>query len=287
MLIVNAQAKINLTLDITGKRPDNYHEVAMVMQAIELSDQIKFSEEAKGTGITLSCNVPGLPCGERNLAYRAAQLFLEQFAIKQGVSLELTKKIPIAAGLAGGSTDAAAVLISLNKLFGTGLAQKDLCQMGAKLGSDVPFCIQGGTKLATGRGEILESLPSMPECHVVLAKPPVKVSTAWAYQNYRAEKVSKHPDTTGIITCLERGDLTGIGRLLCNVLESVTMNRYTEIARIKGLMLKQGAMASLMSGSGPTVFGLTPDPQKAAYIAEKLRALTSAQVILTKTVCGN
>lgn len=287
MFSVDAQAKINLTLDITGKRPDDYHEVAMVMQAIALSDQIKFAETAKSRGIMLRTNVPGLPCGERNLAYRAAQLFLDKFAIKQGVSIELTKNIPIAAGLAGGSTDAAAVLTSLNQLFGIGLTEEELCQMGAALGSDVPFCIQGGTKLATGRGEVLQSLPSMPECYVILAKPPVKVSTAWAYQNYQAAKVSEHPDTAGIILCLEKRDLTGIGQLLCNVLESVTISRHAEIARLKRLMLKQGAMASLMSGSGPTVFGLTPDPQKAAYIVEKLRTLTSAQVILTKTVCGN
>lgn len=287
MLTIHARAKINLTLDILGKRPDGYHEVAMVMQAIALSDLLAFTETAKGSGIVLLGDVPGISDVRRNLAYKAAKLMMDTFHIHQGIQIELTKRIPIAAGLAGGSTDAAAVITAMNELFQLKLKPEQLCAVGAQIGSDVAFCIRGGTMLATGRGEILKPLPSMPECHVVLAKPQVRVSTAWAYQNYRPERVKDHPDTEGMHVCLEKNDLAGIGKLLCNVLESVTINRYAEIADIKALMVRYGALASLMSGSGPTVFALTPDEERAAYIAEKLREKTGAQVILTKTVCGN
>lgn len=284
MLTVDARAKINLTLDILGKRPDGYHEVSMVMQQIELSDILKLREGPKGTGINLISDLPGLPSVERNLAYKAAKLVMDKFKIEQGLYMELTKRIPIAAGLAGGSTDAASVLVSINELFNLGLDLDELCTLGSQIGSDVPFCIRGGTMLATGRGEILKPLPMMPKCYVVLAKPQINVSTAWAYQNYQSEKVVKHPENEKIIQCLAKDDLTGIGKLLCNVLESVTMEAYADIAMIKQLMIHHGAMASLMSGSGPTVFGLTPDKEKAEYIADKLRELTTAKVILTKTV---
>jgi len=287
MLTVDARAKINLTLDILGKRPDKYHEVAMVMQQIELSDILTFRLGLKGDGITLLSDIPGLPNVERNLAYKAAKLVIDKFAIQQGVYMELTKRIPIAAGLAGGSTDAAAVIVALNELFNLGLRVDELCELGAEIGSDVPFCIRGGTMLATGRGEILKPLPAMPACYVVLAKPQVSISTAWAYQNYNAESVNVHPQNTEIIKCLAQGDLQSIGKLLCNVLESVTIKEYAEIAMIKELMLQHGAMASLMSGSGPTVFGLTPDEEKAKYIVKKLEDLCNTQVILTKTVCGD
>lgn len=284
MITADARAKINLTLDILGKRPDGYHEVSMVMQQLEFSDVLRLREGPKGMGIRLLSDVPGLPSSQRNLAYKAAKLIMDKCGVRQGVYIELTKRIPIAAGLAGGSTDAAAVLTSLNEMFSLGLGLEELCALGGQIGSDVPFCIQGGTMLATGRGEILKPLPAMPECHVILAKPQARVSTAWAYQNYRPEAVEKRPETEKIIGCLTLGDLTGVGSLLCNVLESVTMKEHADIAMLKQLMVHHGAMASLMSGSGPTVFGLTPDEERAAYIAEKLRSLTAAQVILTKTV---
>lgn len=283
MLIIDACAKINLTLDILGKRPDGYHEVVMVMQQLELSDVLKLREGPKGTGINLISDVPGLPSVERNLAYKAAKLLVDAFKIEQGVYMDLTKRIPIAAGLAGGSADAAAVLVSMNALFDLGMRMEELCAMGAQIGSDVPFCIQGKTALATGRGEQIRQLTQMPPCYVVLATPQVSVSTAWAYQNYRSEDVKRHPETEKILQCLQKEDLTGIGNLLCNVLESVTMKQYADIAMLKQLMLHHGAMASLMSGSGPTVFGLTPDEDRAEYIADKLGELTAANVILTKT----
>lgn len=287
MLTLNARAKINLTLDILGKRPDNYHEVKMVMQQIELSDIVKLREGPVGTGINLISDVPGLPSVERNLAYKAAKLLVDEFAIKQGIYMEVTKRIPIAAGLAGGSTDAASVLTGMNEMFNLGLKTEQLCELGARIGSDVPFCIRGGTMLATGRGEILQPLPAMPECYVVLAKPQVEVSTAWAYQQYDAMETVQHPNTEDVITCLQQSDLKGIANLLCNVLESVTIKEYKEIELIKQLMTHHGALASMMSGSGPTVFGLVDDADKAEYIAEKLEALENVQVILTKTVCGD
>ncbi|WP_051083345.1 4-(cytidine 5'-diphospho)-2-C-methyl-D-erythritol kinase [Propionispira raffinosivorans] len=286
-LKVDAYAKINLTLDILSKRPDGYHDVSMVMQSIGLCDRIKFSEEPKGSGITLVTNVPGLPCGERNLAYRAAKLMMDTYHIEQGIHMNLTKRIPIAAGLAGGSSNAAAVILAMNEMFCLELSREELCSVGEKIGSDIPFCLCGGTMLAEGRGEKLTRLPVMPQCYVILAKPPVKVSTAWAYQNYQKEQVKEHPKTDEILSCLAEKNLVGIGKLLCNVLESVTINRYKEIDMLKKLMLKHGAMASLMSGSGPTVFGLTEDAKTAEHIAEQLRKLTNARIFVTKTVCGN
>ena len=287
MIRVDARAKINLSLDILGKRPDNYHDVAMVMQSVALSDVLTFREQAKGTGIQLISNIPGLPTSERNLAYKAAELVMKKFAVQQGLYIDLIKRIPIAAGLAGGSTDAAAVLIALNEMWNLGLKTNELCALGAQIGSDVPFCIQGGTMLAKGRGEILEKLPAMPECFVVLAKPQVRVSTAWAYQNFKADNVNEWPDTDAMIAALGKGDLEAIGKQLCNVLESVTISRYNEIAMLKRLMGKYGAFASLMSGSGPTVFGLVDDEDRAEYIVEKLSERDNVQVILTKTVMGN
>lgn len=284
MITAKARAKINLTLDILGKRPDGYHEVSMVMQQLELSDTLRFHERPKGSGIQLLSDLPGFLPPEKNLAYKAARLIMETHKVSQGVRIELAKRIPIAAGLAGGSADAAAALNALNGLFCLGLGMEELCALGAQIGSDVPFCLRGGTMLATGRGEVLKRLPPMPVCHVVLAKPRARVSTAWAYQNYRAAAVKKRPETERVIGCLTAGDLAGVGALLCNVLESVTIKAHADIAALKDLMIQNGALASLMSGSGPTVFGLTPDEERALYIAEKLRALTEAQVFVTKTV---
>ncbi|WP_110954264.1 4-(cytidine 5'-diphospho)-2-C-methyl-D-erythritol kinase [Anaerosinus massiliensis] len=287
MLTVDARAKINLTLDILGKRPDQYHEVSMVMQQIELADQLKVRLSSKAEGIQLISDVPGVIRVEHNLAYKAAKLMVDRFKLTQGIHMELTKRIPVAAGLAGGSADAAAVILALNQLFSLGLDDDELCELGAQVGSDVPFCMRGGTMLATGRGEILERLADMPVCYVILAKPQISISTAWAYQNYNALSVNAHPKTTDIIECLTQGDLQNISKLLCNVLESVTMEEHAEIERLKRLMLQHGALASLMSGSGPTVFGITPDQERAAYIAEKLKGLDKTQIFLTKTVCGS
>ena len=287
MIRIDARAKINLSLDILGKRQDNYHDVMMIMQSVELSDVLTFREQEKEAGIQVISNIPGLPSAERNLAYKAAALVMETFKLDKGLYIDLTKRIPIAAGLAGGSTDAAAVLVALNEMWNLGLKAPDLCALGEQIGSDVPFCIQGGTMLAKGRGEILEKLSTMPECFVILAKPQASVSTAWAYQNFKADNVEEWPDTDAVIAALKNGDLEGICKHLCNVLESVTIPAHNEIAHLKRLMCKHGALASLMSGSGPTVFGLVDDEEKAEYIVEKLSDIDNVQVILTKTVSEN
>lgn len=286
MLTIKAQAKINLTLDILGKRPDNYHDVAMVMQSVGLADTLSFQKLESG-GIELLSNIPGLPNDDRNLVYRAAKLVMDTYGIEQGVHIELAKQIPMAAGLAGGSADAAAVIRAMSDLFELKLSEKELCHLGAQIGSDVPFCICGGTMLAEGRGEILTRVADMPECYVVLAKPPVDVSTAWVYQNYSSEDVACHPDTAAVLACLEACDLEGISKLLCNVLESVTIKRYIEIEDYKKRMCRSGALASLMSGSGSTVFALAADEETAEGIAADLRNNTDAQVFVTKTVKRN
>lgn len=286
MLTVQANAKINLTLDVLHKRADGFHQVEMIMQAIELADILKL--EGKQTGdISIASNVLHLPCDQRNLAYQAAMLIKDTCGVGKGVHIFIEKNIPMSAGLAGGSTDAAGVLLGLNHLWKLGLSLTELESLGAKLGSDVPFCLQGGTMLATGRGELLEPLASLPPCYVVLAKPRFGVSTAWVYGKYRSNAVSSHPDTTGVISALGQGDLLGVTSRLSNVLESVTMTEYPLIRKLKESMMEHGAMASLMSGSGPTVFGLVEDKAKAEYIAAQLRSQSDAEIIITKTVVEN
>jgi len=286
MLTVQANAKINLTLDVLHKRPDGYHQVEMIMQAIELADTLRFEEKCKGD-ISIASNIPHLPCDHRNLAYKAAILIKETCQIEKGVHIILEKRIPMSAGLAGGSTDAASVLLGLNQLWNLGLSMQELEVLGARLGSDVPFCLRGGTMLATGRGEILEPLAPMPPCYVVLAKPRMGVSTAWVYGKYRDKTGLRHPDTMGVKSALEKGDILGVANRLSNVLETVTIPEYPQIGKIKESMLEYGAMASLMSGSGPTVFGLAENQDKAEYIAEKLRTYNNVEIIVTKTGVRN
>lgn len=257
----------------------------MVMQTVGLQDTLQLEKTAGG--IELKIDMPGLSADERNLAWQAAQLMLDAYAIGGGVRITLQKRIPIAAGLAGGSTDAAAVLRGMNELYSLGLGQEELCRLGEKLGSDVPFCVLGGTMLAYGRGEQLKRLPDLPECFVVLAKPPIAVSTAWAYKNYDAQGAELHPDNEKIQQEIAAGSLHGISGLLCNVLESVTIKKYDEISRYKKLMLEHGAMASMMSGSGPTVFALVKSESLAVEIASRMQQVTDADVFVTKTVGRN
>ena len=282
MIKIEGNAKINLTLDILGKRPDGYHEVAMVMQSVGLHDTIEMDKAKEG--ISLSINVPWLRADEKNLAWRAAALMQQEYGLPGGVKMRLTKRIPVAAGLAGGSADAAAVLRGMDQLYELGLSEDKLCELGARLGSDIPFCLRRGTMLATGRGEVLTRLADMPETWVVLAKPRISVSTAWAYQNYDEQGAEQHPDNERIQQEIARGDRKGVAKLLCNVLESVTIKRYAVISRYKELMLEQGAMASMMSGSGPTVFGLVENRGTANKIADCLRASTKADVFVTRTM---
>ena len=281
MIKVEGNAKINLTLDILGKRPDGYHEVAMVMQSIGLSDTVEM-EKTDGP-IELTINVPWLKADEKNLAWRAAALIKEEYKLAGGVRMKLTKRIPVAAGLAGGSTDAAAVLRGMKELYALDISEERLCELGARLGSDIPFCLLGGTMLSTGRGEVLKRLPDLPATWVVLAKPRISVSTAWAYQNYDAQGAKEHPDNERIQQEIARGDRKAVAGLLCNVLESVTIKKYDVISQYKQMMMQQGAMASMMSGSGPTVFGLAERKETADRIAAYMREHTDAYVYVIRT----
>lgn len=279
---MEGRAKINLTLDILGTREDGFHEVAMVMQAVGLSDELTL-EKREAPGVGLSIDVPWLRADEKNLAYRAAKLMQEEYHLPGGVEIHLTKRIPMAAGLAGGSADAAAVLRGMDALYELGAGDEKLCELGARLGSDIPFTLMGGTMLATGRGEVLRRLPDFPETFVVLAKPHVSVSTAWAYGAYDAHPASEHPDNDAMIHAIEAGDRTKAASFLCNVLESATIKRYEVISKLKEMMKEAGAMASLMSGSGPTVFGLAETQEQAENIAAAVR-LPDVDVFITKTI---
>lgn len=282
MLTVTGEAKINLTLDILGRRDDGFHEVAMVMQSIGLHDTLTL-EKTCGPGIELTIDVPGLAADASNLAWRAASLMQTEYGLPGGVCIRLTKRIPIAAGLAGGSTDAAAVLRGMDALYGLHLTSAELARLGATLGSDIPFCLQGGTMLATGRGEILTRLPDLPPVWVVLAKPPISVSTAWAYKTYDASPASVHPDTEGMKQALRDADVNGVAARLANVLECATLTKYDVIRQYKELMLQNGVKASLMSGSGPTVFGITESREIAEKTADVMRKQTEAAVFVTQT----
>lgn len=274
-------AKINLGLDVVKKRPDGYHEVRMIMQTIRMYDQIDL-EISKEPGIHVQTNLPFLPCDESNLTYKAAKILMDEFEIQQGVSIDLKKFIPVAAGMAGGSTDAAAVMVGVNRLFHLGLTQQELMKRGVKIGADVPYCIMRGTALAEGIGEILTPLPPMPACHLLIGKPAVNVSTKFVYTNLRADEITDHPDIDGMIEAIRMADLHGIVSRMENVLERVTIPEYPVIDEIKKHMKKHGALGALMSGSGPTVFGVFDDGEKAKRAAAELRKSRLArQVFLT------
>ncbi|MFC5543238.1 MAG: 4-(cytidine 5'-diphospho)-2-C-methyl-D-erythritol kinase [Bacilli bacterium] len=253
MLYIKAPAKINLTLDVLYKRPDNYHEVEMVMTTVDLADRIGLERRNDGK-IKIHSSSGIVPEDERNLAYQAAMLLKNTYNIDAGATISIEKEIPVAAGLAGGSSDAAATLRGLNKLWNLNLSIDTLAELGAAIGSDVPFCVYGGTALATGRGEKIQHLPSPPTCWVILAKPGIGVSTAKVYEGLKLENI-EHPDTKQMIQALENKDYSLMCRALGNVLESVTCALYPEVGFIKEHMLRFGADAALMSGSGPTVFG--------------------------------
>ncbi|ETP70597.1 4-diphosphocytidyl-2C-methyl-D-erythritol kinase [Planococcus glaciei] len=268
MLYVKAPAKINLTLDVLHKRPDNYHEIEMIMTTVDLADRIGL--KATESGIYIESADRFVPNDSRNLAYQAAQLLKDTFNIKSGVIISLDKQIPVAAGLAGGSSDAAATLKGLNQLWQLNLSLDELAELGAKIGSDVSFCVYGGTALAKGRGEIIQELPAPPNCWVILAKPTIGVSTAEVYGAFDARK-AEHPNTQEMIQALSDGDYNAMCANLGNALESVTLNLYPEVAQIKEQMKKFGADAVLMSGSGPTVFGLVQQEARIPRIYNGLR----------------
>lgn len=282
---MEGNAKINLTLDILGTRDDGFHEVAMVMQEVSLSDTLQLTKTDSEISLTIEQISGGvLEADSTNLCWRAAQLIKDECGVKGGVKLHLVKRIPIAAGLAGGSTDAAAVLKGMNKLYDLNLSEEKLCELGARLGSDIPFCIMGGTMLSTGRGEILERLPDYPETWLVLAKPPIGVSTAWAYKTYDNGYEGTHPDNAAMIAAIKQGDSIAAGKLICNVLEQVTMTAHEEISEYKRLMKENGAFATMMSGSGPTVFGLCQDKETAEKLANAMKSAGIDEVHVARTV---
>ncbi len=283
---LRARAKINLSLDVTGRREDGYHELRMVMQTINLCDEV-YLKKIKKDKISLKSNLRWLPRDERNLAYKAAMLMTKEYHLREGVFIELDKRIPVAAGLAGGSSDCAAVLVGMNRLFDLGLSKKELMQLGLRLGTDIPFCIVRGTALAEGVGEKLTKLPSCPFYYVLLVKPPVSVSTAFVYQHLDLNEVLSHPDTDGMLKALEESDSAGIAERLHNVLEEVTVPMYPEIASIKREMLLCGAEGALMSGSGPTVFGLFEKEQDAVSAMKKMKNELKYKDVFLTTVFKN
>ena len=267
---LKALAKINLGLDVLGRRENGYHDVRMVMQSIYLYDEVKI-EKTEAPGIALASNLSFLPTGEGNIAYKAAQLLTEEFEIGEGVKITLNKHIPVAAGLAGGSSNAAAVLFGMNRMFRLGLTREELMAKGVRLGADVPYCIMRGTVLAEGIGEELSVLPAMPKCTVLIAKPPVSVSTKVVYEALDAKEIVEHPDIDGIIEGLKKHSLKQVAACMGNVLEDVTIPMHPVIEQIKGEMKEAGALNAMMSGSGPTVFGLFESRAAAREAQRRIR----------------
>lgn len=252
---LNAPAKINLGLDVIRKRSDGYHEVKMIMQSIRLFDRLTITKSKK-SGIRLKTNLKFLPCDKNNLVYRSAKMICEEFHIKDGLDIQLEKRIPVAAGMAGGSTDAASCLIALNKLYDLGLSKAELMDRGVKYGADIPYCIMKGTALSEGIGEILTPLPPAPDAHVLIVKPGIHVSTKSVYTSLNLNKHTKHPDIDAQIQAIKNDDIYDLAANMGNILEDVTIPKHPEIAIIKETMMDNGALGALMSGSGPTVFGL-------------------------------
>ena len=277
-LKLKAKAKINLGLDVVRKREDGYHEVRMIMQMINLYDKITLRKKTE-PGITVTTNLAYLPVNEDNLVYRAAKLLMDEFQVDGGLEIELQKYIPVAAGMAGGSTDAAAVMVGVNRIFQLGLNKKQLMERGVKIGADVPFCIMRGTALAEGIGEELTPLPAMPHCSLVIAKPKIHVSTKFVYGNLKVRELTEHPDIDGQVQALRENDLEQLVARMGNVLETVTIPAYPVIDEIKHTMMKYGAMGAMMSGSGPTVFGIFEKEDKAQEVCRLLKKEKAAKQV--------
>lgn len=279
---LRALAKINLGLDVLRRREDGYHEVRMVMQSVNLYDRI-FLRKTEDGEIRVKTNLYYLPANENNLVYKAAKLLKDEFRIEEGVRIDLKKFIPVSAGMAGGSSDAAAVLYGMNQMFGLRLSWEELKKRGVKIGADVPFCLIRGTALAEGIGEQLTSLPPAPTCPVLLAKPPISVSTKFVYENLKLDGETVHPDIDGICGAIRGGDLRAMAARMGNVLETVTCSQYPVIGQLKELMKAHGALNAMMSGSGPTVFGLFEEKETAERAKQAIREQGLAkQVYLTE-----
>ena len=281
---LKALAKINLGLDVLRRREDGYHEVKMIMQTIGLHDDLEI-RKTKTPGIQVKTNLYYLPTNENNLVYKAAKLLMDEFQIQDGVSIQLKKRIPVAAGMAGGSSDGAAVLWGINQMYGLGLSMQALMERGVRLGADVPYCIQRGTALAEGIGEKLSVLPPMPKCTILIAKPGISVSTKFVYENLHANdlKPEQHPDVDSMIEAMRQKDLGLLCSRMGNVLETVTIPAYPVINEIKRTMMHNGAIGSMMSGSGPTVFGIFDSPVAAKQAMKAVRAAKLAKQICLTT----
>lgn len=267
---LKALAKINLGLDVLGRRENGYHDVRMVMQTIYLYDNITL-QKIEEPEIQLKTNLHYLPLDDKNIAYKAAKLLMEEFQLEGGIRITLDKHIPVAAGLAGGSSNAAAVLVGMNRMYELGLSDQELMDRGVKLGADVPYCIMRGTVLAEGIGEILTPLAPLPKCYVLVAKPAISVSTKTVYEKLDSHEIEDHPDIDGILNGLEEGDLKKVASSMGNVLERVTIDDYPIIEDIKTVMKENGALNAMMSGSGPTVFGIYEDKKLAKQALQKIR----------------
>ena len=281
-ITLHAYGKINLALDTIGKRNDGYHLVRMIMQTVGVYDVITITKSKEHNGIRLTTNREDLPVNQDNLIYKAAQLIIDEFQISEGVTIYLEKNIPVAAGMAGGSTDCAATLIGMNQLFSLGLSKEELMKRGVTLGADVPYCIMGGTALSEGIGEVLTPLTDIVPCKVLLIKPNIDISTKWVYTTLKWDTLETHPDVDGMIDALNEHSLTNVANTLGNVLETVTIPANPVIQDIKDMMISLGALNSMMSGSGPTVFGLYTDETLATEAFQKCKALyPNFQVELT------
>ncbi len=283
---VKALAKINLGLDVVRRREDGYHEVRMIMQTIHLFDRLEISKNTSGQ-ITMETNLAFLPTNENNLVCKAAKLLTDEFGIKDGVHVWLHKHIPVAAGMAGGSTDAAAVLYGMNRIFDLGLSKEELMERGVKIGADVPYCVMRGTALAEGIGEKLTKLPPMVKCPVLIAKPQINVSTKFVYENLKLDADTAHPDIDRLVADIREKNLTKIAADMGNVLETVTIPAYPVIADIKENMLQNGAVNAMMSGSGPTVFGLFEKEADAVQAYEAMKRSGLAKQIYLTSIYNN
>lgn len=283
---VKALAKINLGLDVVRRREDGYHEVRMIMQTIHLFDRLEISKNTSGQ-ITMETNLAFLPTNENNLVCKAAKLLTDEFGIKDGVHVWLHKHIPVAAGMAGGSTDAAAVLYGMNRIFDLGLSKEELMERGVKIGADVPYCVMRGTALAEGIGEKLTKLPPMVKCPVLIAKPQINVSTKFVYENLKLDADTEHPDIDRLVADIREKNLTKIAADMGNVLETVTIPAYPVIADIKENMLQNGAVNAMMSGSGPTVFGLFEKEADAVQAYEAMKRSGLAKQIYLTSIYNN
>lgn len=282
-LELKAYAKVNIGLDVVKRLENGYHQVRMIMQTLSLHDTLTI-ESCREEGIVLTTDTSALSSPEDNLVYKAAKMMFEKYGLADGIKIHLQKRIPIAAGMAGGSTDAAAVFRGMNQLYNLKLPQEELMKLGVKLGADIPYCIVGGTYLSEGIGEVLTPAPTMPQCYVLVAKPPIGVSTKWVYENLHANELKEHPDIDGMLKAMEENNLKALAAKMDNVLEHVTVRKYPVINEIKQLMEKYGAVRAMMSGSGPTVFGLFATEETMNHAYNKMKEEGIIEDIFATTI---